>query len=513
MAWNFEQSKTRVRDEWKRLKTAGIGVKPLTREMDLSNLSPTDTRLVTGVHLYADITNIGELLVDPLQRRDDYRRIYRTLHLTRVELRRILQTVFCGDKIQVQGSKFHGLLFRPYNEPQAIANAAVVAGLAIFSTLTEAFGAVFDAYPKLVPAVGLDFGDSLVANIGMRGDRELISIGNAANTAAKLLRGGENALTVGKSLYDALDAERQAWFEECGSSYRLDCTSVEDIESVVADAGFNWSVQSSVSKFEEGKANLPLEDISIEDLREKIDIGRLGPRRAKVCPAATLFADIDGYTALIEALDGDTEQLTKAVQVLHLFRYELRHVAETDYDGIAVQHQGDRLQALLHSPGKEDEVVMEDAVNLCIGCNSSTEEVLNEYHDVLGKLHLGIGCAFSKTLVGMLGTKGDRDPVCIGEGPAAAETIQLTMPGNSMGIPQELRDAITAEEIAKHFKWNKSVQWYAAEGVTYSMIEEAADTQAYRSAQTAGYTKAGSIIIGGGTPDIVPLKVTRPYFA
>ena len=112
MAWNFEQSKTRVRDEWKRLKTAGIGVKPLTREMDLSNLSPTDTRLVTGVHLYADITNIGELLVDPLQRRDDYRRIYRTLHLTRVELRRILQTVFCGDKIQVQGSKFHGLLFR-----------------------------------------------------------------------------------------------------------------------------------------------------------------------------------------------------------------------------------------------------------------------------------------------------------------------------------------------------------------------------------------------------------------
>src|SRR5689334_12710421 len=106
MSWNLERSKERIAAERKRVEKVGITVKPLTREMDLSSLSPTDARLVSGVHLYADLTNLYEILLDPVQRRDDYRRVYRTLHLTRRELRRILQSVFCGDKIQVQGGKF-----------------------------------------------------------------------------------------------------------------------------------------------------------------------------------------------------------------------------------------------------------------------------------------------------------------------------------------------------------------------------------------------------------------------
>ena len=74
MAWNFEVSKDRLQREWKRITDTGITVKPHTREMDLSNLSTTDTRLVNGVHLYADISNLHAVLADPLQRRDDYRR-------------------------------------------------------------------------------------------------------------------------------------------------------------------------------------------------------------------------------------------------------------------------------------------------------------------------------------------------------------------------------------------------------------------------------------------------------
>src|ERR1700748_1705366 len=127
--------------------------------MDLSNLATTDIRLVTGVHLYADITNLEELLLDTVQQRDDYRRIYRTLHLTRRELRRIIQRVFGGDKIQVQGPKFHGLLFRPYNDPETMATDAVMAALTIDAALTTAFSAVFPSYPELIPAIGLDLGD------------------------------------------------------------------------------------------------------------------------------------------------------------------------------------------------------------------------------------------------------------------------------------------------------------------------------------------------------------------
>ena len=511
MSWNFERSENRLAAERKRIEKSGVTVKPLTREMNLSNLSPTDARLVTGVHLYADITNLDALLLDPVQRRDDYRRIYRTLHLSRRELRRILQSIFCGDKIQVQGGKFHGLLFRPYDDPETMASNAVLASLAMYSALTEAFSNVFEAYPALIPTIGIEYGDCLIANIGIRGDRELISVGNAANTAAKILVGGNDTITIGKNLYDQLSNDEQAWFTASGNAYRLDCTSIEDIEAIVRDAGVDWSVQSSINKFSEDKDNLPLADISIEDAREIIDITRLGSTRAKIVPAASLFVDIDGYTSLVESLDGDTDELAKAVQVLHLFRYELRQVTESDHCGIALQHQGDRLQALLHMPGDEDEDVMEDAADLCIAYNSSVEEVINTHQDLLGKLHVAIGCAFGKTLVGMLGVNGDRDPVCISNATITAEKIQLAMPGNHLGITKAVYESITDENITETFTWNKNARCYEANGVTFTSIEEAEVTKQYATAKTAAYTTAGTIMVGTRATDNIPLKVTRPY--
>ena len=514
MSWDYERSKNRVAAERKRIEKAGVSVKPLTREMDLYNLSPTDARLVSGVHLYADITNLDELLQDTTQRRDEYRRIYRTLNLTQRELRRILQSLFCGDKIQVQGAKFHGLLFRPYDDPETMARNAMLAGLTMYAALTESFSEVFDTYPSLIPAIGLEYGDTLIANIGIRGDRELISVGNAANTAAKILRGGNNAITIGKNLYDQLRSHDQSWFTRSGSAYRLDCTGIDDIEAIVRDAGIAWSVQSSINKFTEDKDNLPLADINIEDAREIIDITRLGATRAKLVPAASIFVDIDGYTGLVESLEGDTEELAKAVQVLHLFRYELRQVTESDHAGIALQHQGDRLQALLHTPWDDDEEVMEDAVDLCVAYSSSVEDVLSHHQDLLGKLHVAIGCAFGeRTLVGMLGVNGDRDPVCISNATITAENVQLRMPGNQIGLTKTVYESITDDSVKETFTWNTTARCYDAKGLTLTSLEDAEDTKAYDAAKTAAYTGAGTITVGTRPPGSAPLKVTRPYSA
>jgi hypothetical protein len=51
VSWNEQRSTDRLRAEAVRISTTGITVTPLTREMDLHNLSTTDARLVTGVHL------------------------------------------------------------------------------------------------------------------------------------------------------------------------------------------------------------------------------------------------------------------------------------------------------------------------------------------------------------------------------------------------------------------------------------------------------------------------------
>lgn len=511
MAWNYERSKKRLADEAKRLDKAGLTVTRLTREMNLANLAINDTRLVSGVHLYADITNLDEILLDPVQQRDYYRRIYRTLHLTRRELRRIIQSVFGGDKIQVQGPKFHGLLFRPYDDPETMATDAVMAALTIDAALTAAFSAVFPSYPELIPAIGLDLGDCLVANIGMRGDRELISVGNAANNAAKILRG--NRISIGTTLYDALPTNLQGWFTKNGKNYRLDPSTIDDIETLIEDEGFSWTLQSSVDNYAADADNLPLSDISIEDVREKINVQRLGPARAKTCNAASIFVDLDGYTKLVSDLDGDTDALVQAVKLLHLFRYELRHVTEHDYDGIALQHQGDRLQALYHDPKSDDnDDVRETAVDLAIAYNSSVEEVINAYHkDIVGKTHVAIGCAFGKALVGKLGTKGDMDPVCIGKATINAESLQLGVHGNTLAITACIHEAITDDTTADQFTKHEEGH-YEATGITFLSLEDAEDTTAAKTATAAAYTSAGAITMGLRAPAAsTPLHVTRPY--
>ncbi len=512
MGWNFERSKCRVQAERQRVESAGISVVPLTRQMDFSNLSPIDARLVTGIHLYADITNWQALLLEPALRRDDYRRLYRTLNITRRELRRITQSVFGGDKIQVQGSRFHALFFRPYNDPSQLASTALRAALAMHEALTSAFGEVFDQYPPLAPAIGLDYGQCLVANIGIRGDRELISIGNAANLAAKMLRGGESHITVGPALYENLSAEDRDFFEPDGGFYRLDCDDLTDVQQLVRAAGWDWSRRSSVSAIQEDKDNFPLSDISVESVRQRIDLNRLGPTTAKSCAAATLFADISGYTKAVEALDGDITELGKAALALHLLRYELRQVVEQDFLGIALQHQGDRLQAIVHGTGESDEEVMQAAVDIGVAINSSVEEIMNNFHPIIGRFHVSIGCSFGQTLIGMLGTKGDRDPVAVGMGVTKAEEIQTALPGRSFGIAKQVLDAIEDEIIAEAFQWDDNLQCYIARDLTLRGLEDISDARALSSCKLAGYSRAGTIVAGApALAGALPLKVTRPY--
>jgi class 3 adenylate cyclase len=203
---------------------------------------------------------------------------------------------------------------------------------------------------------------------------------------------------------------------------------------------------------------------------------------------------------------------------LHLFRYELQRVAQCDHHAIAVQHQGDRLQVLFHTPGDDEEDVMQDALDVCIAFNSSVEDVLNKHHALLGPLHVAIGCDFGDALVGMLGVAGDRDPVVIGHATLAAEELQLQVSGNHLGITPTVYDALTDQLITERFTHNESIDAYEATGLTVNSLEaaeDAKDAKAYESAAAvASYTTKGAIVVGTRAPaHTVPLKITRPYGA
>jgi hypothetical protein len=513
MQWDIERSKERLQQERARIEKVGLTISRLTREMDLANLSPTDARIVHGTHLYCHISNFGEVLDSPLMRQDDFKRLHRLLHVLRIEQRYTLQQLFGGDKIQVQGPKFHGLMYRPYDDDPALAWKAVLAALALNLIVRDAIPVVWPDYPTLQPATGIDIGDCLVANIGAKGDRELISVGSAANYAAKILEGND-AITVGPKLWANLSKDQQALFFQAGNSYVLNESAIEDHEEVIRQNSYAFSVQGAADRMQEIVDSLPLREIDSSDARVRIDFSLLGPRTMKTCSGVALFVDVDKYTSTIDALLGDEDQLGKAVQWLHLFRYEM-HRLTTDKDAAAVQHQGDRLQALSHLPYGDDAEAMRAAIELCIDYNSSVEEVLNVDHAILGALQVSIGASFGPTVAIRSGIRGDLDSSCLSKHISDAEHWQISGVGGEIAISSTMYDAIEDEVIRDQFVYNKARSCYVAKNLTWTKIADIRRTMQYDAKVPVAFNKKTAGIVFGmnarQSDDNIPLKQTRNW--
>ena len=64
--------------------------------------------------------------------------------------------------------------------------------------------------------------------------------------------------------------------------------------------------------------SLPLGEISSSEAQVRIKFELFGPKTIKTCSGASLFVDIDGYTAAIDSLLEDEERLLDH-QTLHAF--------------------------------------------------------------------------------------------------------------------------------------------------------------------------------------------------
>jgi class 3 adenylate cyclase len=510
--WNKEASSKRVSEQWKALDPDDITVKRLTREMDLNNLSPTDVRIVHGAHLYLDVTNIRHLVENNTLRREDFKPLHRYMHVLRVELRRILQRVFDGDKIQIQGQKFHGLLYKPYDDDEKLAWNVVLAAVALTETVRSSLPEVFKDYPSMTPSVGIALGDAIVANVGAKGNRELISIGSAANHAAKIL-GSPNAIVVTKGLWSALAEKHRKCFGAEGDNYRLDCSLLP--KDAMGDGGFKWSIDDSAKRMQETVDALPLAEIESHAAQTRIDLEQLGPRHFKTCMAGTIFVDIDGYTALIDSKMGDEEELKKAVKLLHMFRHELHCVATADFEGVIIQHQGDRMQAIVHLPQDKDDEIRDKLAKTAISCNSSVEQVLNKDYVIFDKYHVAIGVSYGRTIVIRSGTKGDLDAGCFGGATLDAEVLQSRSRGNELRISKDVFASIKDENVRGHFQFDDDNDCYRATDVTWSKVEDAESSKGYAAKAAVGFNVTTRRVEfpkpESRPPDIVPVKNTRNW--
>jgi class 3 adenylate cyclase len=489
MSWNYESSLLRIQDAMSEVSVDDIEVEKLKREMDLDNLSVKRCREIRGAHVYVDVSNFPRLVsTSEVLQKDDYKRLIRCVHLYQRELSRILETDFDGVKVHFQGPKLHALFYRPIDNDQELAARALLLALVAKDFVKGVFNAAFDEYDDFSVSSGIDIGDVVATKNGTRGDRELLFIGSPANNAAKITAGA-GSIRLTKEMFEALPDALQCICCEAGHDLYKASAAADVLAELLGQRDIDWSRQKSAQRLKRDLKGLPLDAIQFSSARQLIDKSRLSVRNNKRVLAASLFADIAGFTGFIES--ADTEQTKKeAVWLFHMIRKEMREVVVSDYKGVRIQYQGDRIQGLYHLPEDDQAAIAKEAVEAAAGLQASMEHSLPRCVPECSELHLAIGIDIGKTLVSNLGQHGQRDMMCIGETVERASEYEDRLGARLTGISKDLKDSLPDEWQAL-FDYDAGKKCYVAKGLTTLALERVEKAKAYDAGMPFVITRGG----------------------
>ena len=457
-----------------------VNVADLSRQMDFHTLGTKDVRRVQGAHLYADVPNFHQAVADA---GGDAQRLKKLLRAASV-LRRVQGDLLTAHEIgslQLQAARLHCLVYKPYKDEAERAMQAVILAVNLNSYLYDVFNDVFHEIRDFEGAVGIAAGECLVANLGFRGDRELISLGSCANLGAKVID-GMDTITITEEVYTLLPEVLQEHFEKPGTiveaaTYRANGLRWRKKPRLAEALGVRFDVEQLKRTTEEYRDALPLVDMELSEAHVLIDLDTLSERASKRTSAVVCCADLDGFTRYVQAAERD-EDVVSLVRALHMIRAELHAVVEQDYPGVVLQHQGDRLFAIVHMPpGDRFDKRCANGLAIAIGLQSSVEHALSAYLQDRKDIHLAVGVDVGTVLVTRLGKKGAREVVCLGPQVTSAEGLQLRSTGREIRIPRALYETIDDETLERQFvKDNQGA--YVAKGLTFPKLDELEEAEA-----------------------------------
>jgi class 3 adenylate cyclase len=459
VGWDYQRSLDRAKRKWD--ETDGLIVTPLVRETDFDKIALKQPRLVKGAHFYVGIHNFKALL--GVEETDE--EMLRLFHLWAREVTRIIETDFDAVKIHFQGPRVHGVAYRPICDQAAVAATAVLAAAAVRDA-TKLYNEVHGLNEeRWATAAGVDTGEAVATRSGVAGDRELLFLGKPANYAAKIISSG---LRLTADVADLLPEDVAEHLRDLGDgSYRFSATRAE-LASLAATHGADWTPARSLQRLTDDAANIPAGSAKVADACSPIDKGSLSLTNSKRAHGASLFADVDGFTGYV-ADEQAADRLDEAVRAWHVIRAETRETLVTDYDGLRIQYQGDRIQGLVYLPTDDPATVALTAIRTAAALTSVADQVLPQ---VIGgaALPVAIGMAAGTTMVSRLGEYGDRDTVCLAPATAEAARIQEALSGGQIGIDAELRDALPGW-LAEMFSWDPAARAYVTEGLTADELD------------------------------------------
>jgi class 3 adenylate cyclase len=442
--WNKERATKRIDAKIDALPLKDIEIKEYVRDTSLSGISNTTAYRVDGVHVYADILNLRDMLnVTAVEGETCHKQTLRFLNLHYRAVYRIIGRV---DSILVDfhNQRLHTVFAKPYDDEAKRVHRAVATGQLIIDVLARTGEDA--SHPAAKVRIGIDTGKALAVNNGRRGHREPLCLGEPANYAAKRAGGG-----TATGIYLTNKARRVIGLADATN---VDTTplSASEIEASQKIAKLDVTIDQIVNEWAEDLKNNPIGDFEFSGHTPPfatLDIEQLSVKNSRRQEATTVYGDIDGFTAYVGKNIATDDGAKNVFRALHVLRAELDAVLHEDFQGRKVRFIGDCIHGLLVEGTAQTTDTHETISNmtLCAGAMRSSFDLalkrLTEKGTDASSLGLAIGFEYGPMNVTRLGMKGELIRCSVSRGVLAAEGEQSRCTGKQTAIGKVAYDKCT----------------------------------------------------------------------
>src|SRR5713226_9032980 len=158
-SWNKDRASKRIDSNISELPLKDIQIKEYVRDTDLTNLPSTVAYRVNGVHLYADILNLKDMLhVTDVEGETCHKRTLRFLNLHYRAVHRIIGRVDAM-LVDFHNQRLHSVFAKPYDHEAKRVHRAVATGQLVIDVLART-GEDAD-HPAAKVRIGIDTGKAL----------------------------------------------------------------------------------------------------------------------------------------------------------------------------------------------------------------------------------------------------------------------------------------------------------------------------------------------------------------
>ena len=405
--WNSDRARDHIDRKLADVDT--VEIIDYTRDMSLENIPANKAYWMHGVHLYADILNLADMLGD--EKEIDHQQTLRFLNQHYRAVDRIL-TRCDARQVDFHNQRLHGVVAKPYTNatnPNAEADR-IRRGVAIAQLIIDVLAETGDddkGIPNAKVRVGIDSGQALAVNNGRHGGREPLFLGDPANRAAKLSGAGQ-----GCGIFMTNTAREKLGWEKATNEEAKALTKAE-IADCQDKAELPVSKDDIIQEWRDDLAKKPIEAFKFSRHTpplHRLAVADLSPGNSRRQEAISLYADIAGFTAYVRNNIETNPQ--DVVRVFHVIRAELDRVLGTEFQGRRIRHIGDCLHGLI-CEGTSKTTDQEETVSTSVLCAGGLRSSFNLACQRLAEagidtdaLGLAIGFEFGPVTITRLGLKG-----------------------------------------------------------------------------------------------------------